>query len=82
MGKSCLMSRFCENKFSCNLPGTVSVGFAVHEMDIANEHIRVNCWDTPGQEPYRTITRSYYRGYPTEISIAAQKPPQTFSLNL
>ncbi len=63
MGKSCLMSRFSENKFSCNIPGTVGVDFAAREMDIAGECVHVNCWDTPGEERARTVTRSYYRGY-------------------
>ncbi len=83
MGKSCIMSRFYEDKFSCNLPGTVGVDFAVRELDIAGEHVRVNCWDTPGQERYRTVTRSYYRGYPTVIYRDTEEianPSPTFCL--
>eukprot|EP01084_Bolivina_argentea_P280433 479597_1 len=40
---------------------TIGIEFEVKLIKINNEKIKLQCWDTVGQESFRSITRSYYR---------------------
>lgn len=49
------------NNNDINLP-TIGVDFSCKKIDISNDvNLKVQCWDTAGQESYRTIIRGYYR---------------------
>jgi Ras-related protein Rab-2A len=62
VGKSCLMTRFIEEKFiSVNDP-TIGVEFGTKILSIDDLNIKIQIWDTAGQENYRSITRSYFKG--------------------
>ncbi|KAI9318414.1 ras family-domain-containing protein [Dichotomocladium elegans] len=39
-----------------------SVGFGTRFVTVNDQQIKLQIWDTAGQETYRTITRSYFRG--------------------
>ncbi len=67
VGKSCLLLRFVEQKFIPLHDVTVGVEFCnktlqVPSKDGSEKTIKVQIWDTAGQEQFRSITRSYYRG--------------------
>lgn len=40
----------------------VQVEFGARMVTIDNRQIKLQIWDTAGQESFRSITRSYYRG--------------------
>ena len=37
-------------------------GFTLEIVEIDGERLKLQIWDTAGQESFRSITRSYYRG--------------------
>ena len=39
---------------------TIGVEFGARMININNEQIKLQIWDTAGQESFRSITRSYY----------------------
>jgi Ras-related protein Rab-2A len=41
---------------------TIGVEFGARMIAIDNRQIKLQIWDTAGQESFRSITRSYYRG--------------------
>jgi len=41
---------------------TIGVEFGSRTIPIAGNQIKLQIWDTAGQEKFRSITRSYYRG--------------------
>ncbi|XP_015670462.1 ras-related protein Rab-2B [Protobothrops mucrosquamatus] len=41
---------------------TIGVEFGARMISIENKKIKLQIWDTAGQESFRSITRSYYRG--------------------
>eukprot|EP01126_Amoeba_proteus_P032193 TRINITY_DN3143_c0_g2_i1.p1 TRINITY_DN3143_c0_g2~~TRINITY_DN3143_c0_g2_i1.p1 ORF type:complete len:161 (+),score=19.31 TRINITY_DN3143_c0_g2_i1:656-1138(+) len=41
---------------------TIGVEFAYRYVSINDQKIKLQIWDTAGQESFRAITRSYYRG--------------------
>lgn len=61
VGKSCLLLRFCERKFRTEHDATIGVEFGMRLVQENGVHFKVHCWDTAGQELYRSVTRSYYR---------------------
>lgn len=61
VGKSCLILRFAEDKFRESNISTIGVDFKVKTVAINGMKIKLQIWDTAGQEKYRTVTNSYYR---------------------
>ncbi len=62
VGKSCLMMQFLEKKFKNSLDPTIGVEFGSKRFKIKNYSMKLQIWDTAGQESFRSITRSYFRG--------------------
>jgi len=62
VGKSCLLLQFTDKRFHPVHDLTIGVEFGARMMTIDNKKIKLQIWDTAGQESFRSITRSYYRG--------------------
>jgi len=62
VGKSCLLLQFTDKRFQPVHDLTIGVEFGARMISIDNKHIKLQIWDTAGQESFRSITRSYYRG--------------------
>merc|ERR1712125_190945 len=62
VGKSCLLLQFTDKRFQPVHDLTIGVEFGARMVTIDNKHIKLQIWDTAGQESFRSITRSYYRG--------------------
>jgi len=62
VGKSCLLLQFTDKRFQPVHELTIGVEFGARMILIDNTQIKLQIWDTAGQESFRSITRSYYRG--------------------
>ncbi|EYB84557.1 hypothetical protein Y032_0314g2231 [Ancylostoma ceylanicum] len=62
VGKSSLLMRYVENKFSPRHISTIQASFQSKQVDIDGAHITLNIWDTAGQEKYHALGPIYYRG--------------------
>eukprot|EP00762_Andalucia_godoyi_P000573 ANDGO_05302.mRNA.1 Ras-related protein Rab-2 len=62
VGKSCLLLQFTDKRFQPHHDLTIGVEFGARMVTIDNKQIKLQIWDTAGQESFRSITRSYYRG--------------------
>ncbi|CAN8231695.1 unnamed protein product [Cochlearia groenlandica] len=62
VGKTCLMIRFTDKRFQTGEHSTIGVEYGGRTVTIDNKPIKLSIWDTGGQEKFRSITRSYYRG--------------------
>lgn len=62
VGKSCLLLRFAEDKFNETFLATIGIDFKVRHVTIDDARVKLQIWDTAGQEKFRTITKAYYRG--------------------
>mmetsp|Transcript_388 Transcript_388/g.442 ORF Transcript_388/g.442 Transcript_388/m.442 type:complete len:216 (+) Transcript_388:95-742(+) len=62
VGKSCLLLQFTDKRFQPVHDLTIGVEFGARMINIDNKQIKLQIWDTAGQESFRSITRSYYRG--------------------
>jgi len=61
-GKSSLLVRFCDDSFSDTFISTIGVDFKVKTIAVDNKLIKLQIWDSAGQERFRTLTTAYYRG--------------------
>ncbi|KAM3137449.1 hypothetical protein pb186bvf_010422 [Paramecium bursaria] len=61
VGKSCILYQFLEQKFRTKHEMTVGVEFGAKMMEIQNKRIKIQVWDTAGQEAFKSITRQYYK---------------------
>ncbi|KAG6522750.1 hypothetical protein ZIOFF_019902 [Zingiber officinale] len=62
VGKSCLLLQFTDKRFQPVHDLTIGVEFGARMINIDKKPIKLQIWDTAGQESFRSITRSYYRG--------------------
>lgn len=62
VGKSCLLLQFTDHRFQPAHDLTIGVEFGARMINVESKQIKLQIWDTAGQETFRCITRSYYRG--------------------
>ncbi|EPB91059.1 Ras-like protein Rab-2A [Mucor circinelloides 1006PhL] len=62
VGKSCILLQFTDKRFMPAHDLTIGVGFGTRFITVNDQQIKLQIWDTAGQESFRSITRSYYRG--------------------
>ncbi|CAN7118705.1 unnamed protein product, partial [Brassica rapa subsp. narinosa] len=62
VGKSWLLLQFTDKRFQPVHDLTIGVEFGARMITIDNKPLKLQIWDTAGQELFRSITRSYYRG--------------------
>jgi len=62
VGKSCLLLQFTDKRFQPVHDLTIGVEFGARMVSIEGKQVKLQIWDTAGQESFRSITRSYYRG--------------------
>ncbi|KAI5787083.1 P-loop containing nucleoside triphosphate hydrolase protein [Geopyxis carbonaria] len=62
-GKSSLTVRLCEGRFNPTHDVTIGVDFGSRIIPVSpDKKIKLQVWDTAGQESFRAITKSYFRG--------------------
>ncbi|XP_039265643.2 ras-related protein Rab-10-like [Styela clava] len=62
VGKTCILRRYTENAFSPSFVATIGIDFKMKMAEIGEHLIKLQIWDTAGQEKFRSITTAYYRG--------------------
>eukprot|EP01121_Diplochlamys_sp_Union-15-3_P012535 TRINITY_DN3768_c0_g1_i2.p1 TRINITY_DN3768_c0_g1~~TRINITY_DN3768_c0_g1_i2.p1 ORF type:complete len:205 (+),score=34.71 TRINITY_DN3768_c0_g1_i2:28-642(+) len=62
VGKTCLLTRYADDKFDPVYLSTIGVDFRFRMLDLGDTKLKLQIWDTAGQERFRNITTSYYRG--------------------
>ena len=61
VGKSSLLLQFTERQFLSEQEVTLGVEMSSRSCHIDGKEIKLEIWDTAGQESFLAITRSYYR---------------------
>jgi small GTP-binding protein len=62
VGKTSIIGKYLDKNFSDKTKNTVGIDFKNIKLKIDEENIYLQLWDTAGQEKYRSMTTSYYRG--------------------
>ena len=61
VGKTSFMDRFVEGNHQVSYNATVGIDFKVKRMEIDGKTVKLQIWDTAGQEKFNAITTAYYR---------------------
>ena len=62
VGKSSLLVRFVDDVWEENFVPTIGVDFKLKTLDVNGKKVKLQIWHTAGQERFKNITASYYRG--------------------
>lgn len=61
VGKTSLLGRIIDNSYKSNPPTTLGVDFSFRPIEIEGSKVKLQLWDTAGQEKYRSLINSYYK---------------------
>mmetsp|Transcript_2715 Transcript_2715/g.5844 ORF Transcript_2715/g.5844 Transcript_2715/m.5844 type:complete len:236 (-) Transcript_2715:62-769(-) len=78
VGKSSILTRFLENKFSDGIETTVGAAFSTKTIEARNRQVKFEIWDTAGQERFRSLAPMYYRGASGAVVVYDQTSQVTF----
>ena len=59
VGKTSLLSRFCDNTFKENYNNTIGVDFRLVTLKCNDIITKIHIWDTAGQERFRSLALNY-----------------------
>ena len=60
VGKTCLITRYTNDKFGGRYLCTVGIDFQKKKIEKNNKKILLQIWDTAGQERFRNVTKNYF----------------------
>jgi len=79
VGKSNLLSRFDRDQFRTDSKATIGLEFINKQMKIGNNtNVKCQIWDTCGQEQFKAMTQTYYRGAKGILLVFDLSDRQTF----
>ncbi len=62
VGKSSLILRYVDQIWNEVFVPTIGVDFKVKTLEIDNKNIKMQIWDTAGEERFRNVISSYFKG--------------------
>lgn len=79
IGKSCLTNRAIKNNFEEYYQATVGFEFLTYNLRIDNKVIKLQIWDTCGQEIYKFLISNFYRNSSLAVLMYAINDKETFN---
>ena len=78
VGKTSLLCNYCNRHYDAKYCPTIGVDFhaTYHRMD--EKTIKCHMWDTAGQEQFKSIVNSYYKGVAATVCMFDVSRPRTF----
>jgi small GTP-binding protein len=71
VGKSCLTLKATKNLFESNYSATVGFEFFTFNVKINDKVVKLQIWDTCGQEIYKSLITNFYRNSSLAIMVFA-----------
>ena len=82
-GKTSLISRYCKNEFTDSpYLSTIGIDFQIKNLTMNSKKIRLQIWDTAGEERFRNIAKNYYQssdGFIIVYDISSSESFQTLN---
>ena len=78
VGKSCLTNRAAKDKFISNYSPTIGFEFLSFSTNIDNKIVKLQIWDTCGQEVYRSLITNFYRNASLAMLVYAINSRESF----
>ena len=63
VGKTCFLIKYTDQSFQDIHMATIGLDYRVKTMKLKNnKEVKIQIWDTAGQDRFRSITKNYYKG--------------------
>ncbi len=62
VGKTSILEQYVNRTFTGKYKVTIGADFLTKDIDVDSNKIKLQIWDTAGQEKYKSISVAYYRG--------------------
>lgn len=69
VGKTSLVRRFVENRFDHDYKPSIGVNIAVKIVDVGGKKVKLDIFDTGGQERFRPLRQRYYKGASAAVFV-------------
>ena len=81
VGKTSIISRFASNSFNPNTLSSLSAQFVSKTVEIDGKSLKLDLWDTAGQEKYRALAKIFYKDARVIIFVYDITNEKTFEEN-
>lgn len=78
VGKTSLLLRYVERKFTMNTKSTIGANFLTKEVEVDDKVATCQIWDTAGQERFQGLGTAFYRGSDGVIFVFDVTQRRTF----
>ena len=78
VGKSCIRIRALHNKFRDEHDITIGVEFGSFSIKVEETLIKIQIWDTAGQETFKSVTKIFFKGAHCIFLVYDITKPETF----
>ncbi|KAH3765506.1 small GTP binding protein Rab7 [Pelomyxa schiedti] len=78
VGKSCLIQRYVNKRFSAQYKTTLGADFLTKDVIVKNKPFALQVWDTAGQERFQSLSVPFYRGSDCCVLVFDVTQPKTF----
>ena len=78
VGKSCLTNRASKNKYTSDYSPTVGFEFLTFATNVDGKLVKLQIWDTCGQEVYRSLITNFYRNASLAMLVYAINSRDSF----
>ena len=79
VGKSCLTAKAVKNNFEEYYQATVGFEFLTFNMKVNDKVIKLQIWDTCGQEIYKSLISNFYRNSSLAVLVYAIDDKESFN---
>ena len=62
VGKTNILMRYCDNSFKPTYSSTIGVDFKIKTIQVHEYKIKLQIWDTAGQEKFKNLSNTFYKG--------------------
>lgn len=78
VGKTSLMNRYVNKKFSTQYKATIGADFVTKDVVVDDKLVTMQIWDTAGQERFQSLGVAFYRGADCCVLVYDVTAPTTF----
>ena len=69
VGKTTIVHQFTEGEFRADFKATIGVDFSSKTIEIGEDSVDLNIWDTAGEERFHSVGVAFYRGVEAVILV-------------
>ncbi len=78
VGKTSLVLRYTQNSFSPEYKQSLGASFAVKDLEVEDQSVKLVIWDVAGQPSFQQVRRHYYSGAHGALLVFDVTNPLTF----